>query len=104
MHADPVLTFRDRSPLAGHQSFIIYEVNAGNTTPLGMFNTTTDQVTLKNNVSYILQFTTTNGDYFVDPMLIPVDFWNYMKGTYNGWILIGFLFVLFALGAAIVLR
>jgi len=90
--------------LAGHQGFIIYEVNADGTTPFGMFNTTTDQVKLNNNASYILQFTTTNGDYFGDPMLIPIDFWDYIKGTYNGWIAIGFLFVMFALGVAIIWR
>ena len=99
--ADSVLTFRDRSPVAGHQGFLIYQVNSTDTQLLGEFNTSSDRVVLDPNSSYILQFTTSNNDYFANPMQIPVDFFDYIKGTYNGWILIGFLLLLAAIAIAI---
>ena len=98
------LTFRDRSPVSGHQAFIVYQVNSNNTAQIGVLNTTSDQLVLDQDSSYILQFTTQNTDYFTNPSLIVADFWGYMQGSYAGWIAIGFIFFLFCIALAIAFR
>jgi hypothetical protein len=102
--ADPYLSFRDASPIAGHQAFLVYEINGTSTTPLGVFNTSSEMLHLNPNSSYVLQYTAQNSDFIADPWLGITTFTGYVTHTYAEMIATGFALLLFAIVLAIAFK
>jgi hypothetical protein len=94
------LSFRDSS-LVGYQNFKVYEVNGTGTYDLGLYNSSTDALTLArdNNVSYayVLQFVPSSTDYFGHPLLGVESFFDYSNSHYPALLFLVFMCALFAL-------
>lgn len=84
------LSFADQSR-AGAQSFLIYEVSGSGSSLVGLYNTTTSNITLDNATSYILILKPDSVDYLSNPALILTDLGSYL-GT-NMIPIIGLVFV-----------
>jgi len=98
--AEATLSFRDMS-YVGYQNFRVYEVNGTGTYDLGLYNSSTDALTLArdSNVSYayVLQFVPSSTDYFGHPLAGVESFFDYSNTHYPDILFVVFLVACIAL-------
>lgn len=92
--AEATLSFRDMS-FTGYQNFRVYQVNGTGTYDLGLFNSSTDALTIApdGNISYayVLQFVPSSVDYIGHPLVAVESFFDYSNTHYPDILFLVFL-------------
>jgi hypothetical protein len=100
--ADVTMSFRDMSILPNqYQTFHIYEVNANGTWDRGLYNSSSDALTLETSTNqssaFILQFVPSTSDFWADPNIGIGQFFDNVAGHYQAYLTVLFLFALFCI-------